>query len=105
MGATEPGSAANLTWWNWANEDSTAPHWAQTLQTPPPTPQHRALFSVTAASKNQMLLLLPPSVTRMESRQPLLPPVAGYADTSAAGRVGLEYLTFQLLVLDRSTAS
>lgn len=31
----------------------------------------------------------------MELGQPLLPPVAGYAYTLAARRLGLEYLTFQ----------
>lgn len=42
--------------------------------------------SAIFASRNWMSLLLPPSVTRMELGQPLLPPVVGYVCTLAARR-------------------
>lgn len=97
MVATEPGAVAKPTVFgpkNWANKDSRthAGHRHYMLH-------HRhhktGPLCVTAASRNWMSLLLPPSVTRMELGQPLLPPIAGYAYTLAARRLGLEYLTFQ----------
>ena len=36
----------------------------------------------------------------MDLGQPLLPPSGGYVCMLAAGRLGLEYLTFQLLYLE-----
>lgn len=44
--------------------------------------------SVISASRNWMSLLLPPSVTRMELGQPLLPPIAGLCLHNGCGEVG-----------------
>lgn len=114
-----PGAPEDQLWWlqsqkllpnpvfdpkNWANEDYIA-HARHRCYRPHHRHYETRPSSVISASRNWMSLLLPPSVTRLVLGQPLLPLIAGYVCTLAAGRLGLEYLTFQLLFLEGSSTS
>lgn len=95
--AMEPGSAAKPRWQNWANR-LRGPLGASALQPLPPhyntRPFPRSLLPLETDVASATTIC-----HHNEVQIPQLPPLLGYACTTATGRVGLQYLTFWLLSL------